>query len=509
MKWNFKNIFFITFLIGLIPAWPTNAKLLFSEVAWMGTTESANYEWIEIYNASYETIKLDGWAIVASDGSPAINLSGQINPNETVILERNESALPSITSHLIYSGALANQGEVLSIKDSNNNLIDIIDASLGWPAGDNDSKETMQRNQDKTWSTRAPTPKQTLLTQDESLMPDQNSNQINDKDEEAESNEEKETDDQASNKVSSTKMPDPEGVLDIPKQALVGNSFLIQARLHSKNNSSFEYGHLIINFGDGNYTETTDLKSPIYYQYSTAGEYLISYELRANPWSLEAVKKGEEIITVYEEVFLAEVDGTHLRLKLADNIEGWDLSGWQVNIDNGFYTKKLPPLTKLIQSHPVIKITIPTIKNILTITDTQGQIRFEYHQSPSSSLPTINLQTTEKTASIISLVTLAETSTKPETNPKKDDNQIPTIKTIAKNESPFLTEKESSLALVSESNDSINTKNYKWLVFWLATIIIFITWLPWVINRLSALYLQGGQLQKKQDPSADQYQLFP
>ena len=36
-------------------------SLIISEVAWSGTAAGVYYEWIELYNASSETIPLNGW----------------------------------------------------------------------------------------------------------------------------------------------------------------------------------------------------------------------------------------------------------------------------------------------------------------------------------------------------------------------------------------------------------------------------------------------------------------
>jgi len=52
-----------------------------------------------------------------------------------------------IPADLIYTGALGNNGENLELRDASSVLIDSIDCSAGWFAGDNDTKATMERKE--------------------------------------------------------------------------------------------------------------------------------------------------------------------------------------------------------------------------------------------------------------------------------------------------------------------------------------------------------------------------
>lgn len=123
-----------------------NLEVVINEVAWMGTTASANSEWLELYNNTEADIDLSGWTLSASDGTPQITLSGTIAAHGYFLLERtSDESVPTTTANQIYTGALGNAGEILSLKDQDNNLIDSLDGSAGWPAGDNDSKKTMER----------------------------------------------------------------------------------------------------------------------------------------------------------------------------------------------------------------------------------------------------------------------------------------------------------------------------------------------------------------------------
>jgi cysteine-rich repeat protein len=132
----------------------SDLSVVINEIAWMGTVVSSAKEWMELKNLKNEEIDLTGWTLKAGDGQPAISLSGKILANGYFLLERtNDDALPGVISDFIYTGALGNNGEVLELRDSQNNLIDNFDASTGWPAGDNTTKATMERKVDGTWQT--------------------------------------------------------------------------------------------------------------------------------------------------------------------------------------------------------------------------------------------------------------------------------------------------------------------------------------------------------------------
>ena len=139
------------------------ASVYINEVAWMGTANSANDEWIELHNDGSENVDLTGWALSAIDGVPVINFSNAVNKiisaGDYYLLERtDDTAVPGIVADLIYTGALSNDGEVLILKDKNGTETDRVNASTGWQAGDNVSKYTMQKIS-SGWITATGTPK--------------------------------------------------------------------------------------------------------------------------------------------------------------------------------------------------------------------------------------------------------------------------------------------------------------------------------------------------------------
>ncbi|MCL6642197.1 MAG: lamin tail domain-containing protein [Candidatus Bipolaricaulota bacterium] len=139
--------------------------VVISEVAWMGTAADANDEWIELYNTTNQSISLAGWRLVAADGTPTIAFSSAICSNLVIpaqgflLLERtDDTTVSDITADCIYTGALSNSGEALSLKDPSNNIIDTGNSDGGpWPAGHDTA--TMERldlltsDSDSNWAT--------------------------------------------------------------------------------------------------------------------------------------------------------------------------------------------------------------------------------------------------------------------------------------------------------------------------------------------------------------------
>ncbi|MBI4120944.1 MAG: lamin tail domain-containing protein [Parcubacteria group bacterium] len=151
----FRALLFIFFLLPL----SVGATVRINEIAWMGTVTSYNDEWIELYNDGSEAIILDGWQLVAADGSPNILLGGTIAAGGFFLLERpDDDSVPGIVADLLYTGALGNSGEHLALKDQSGAIIDELDQTSGWSGGNNTTKETMQWN-GVSWMTGTPSPR--------------------------------------------------------------------------------------------------------------------------------------------------------------------------------------------------------------------------------------------------------------------------------------------------------------------------------------------------------------
>ncbi len=129
---------------------PSHNSVIINEVAWMGSTKSSADEWIELKNISNQEIDLAGWQIINKNSGIKINLSlinkTKIGAGKFILLERtDDNSVPNVTADLIYTGGLSNTNEGIKLFDDGCNLIDEAFAGPNWPAGDNESKKTMER----------------------------------------------------------------------------------------------------------------------------------------------------------------------------------------------------------------------------------------------------------------------------------------------------------------------------------------------------------------------------
>lgn len=135
--------------------------VVINEVAWMGTAAYTGDEWIELYNTTGQDIDLTGWTLISDDDSPNTMLSGTIPANGFFLLERtNDTTVSDILADQIYTGALKDDGEILTLKDAGGEVIDTANGDGGpWLAGDKDSRSSMERinpsaeDSDSNWST--------------------------------------------------------------------------------------------------------------------------------------------------------------------------------------------------------------------------------------------------------------------------------------------------------------------------------------------------------------------
>ncbi|MGH9866893.1 MAG: lamin tail domain-containing protein [Candidatus Polarisedimenticolia bacterium] len=141
-----------TSLIVFLVAWSLSVSsasaqatldVVIHEIAWMGSTTSLNDEWMELRNNTGGDIDLTGWTLRSADGTPDVTLAGTIPAGGFFLLERtDDGSVPGIDADQIYTGALGNTGEILELRNA---LLGIQDSVNAWHAGNNTTKQTMQR----------------------------------------------------------------------------------------------------------------------------------------------------------------------------------------------------------------------------------------------------------------------------------------------------------------------------------------------------------------------------
>lgn len=141
------------------------ARVSITEIAWMGVSGSSGQygEWIELYNDG-QSQDLAGWKLKSGGGTDIIfTLTKTIPENGYLLIERTTASMtdpvPGIPgeSGSFGSGGLSNEGEFLTLEDTSGVIIESLNFSAGWPAGDATTKETMQRTS-SGWVTALATP---------------------------------------------------------------------------------------------------------------------------------------------------------------------------------------------------------------------------------------------------------------------------------------------------------------------------------------------------------------
>ena len=124
----------------------------------MGTKAHHSDEWIELYNNTDKDIDLSNWQMIfyplGDKGKPRIttfkglfkHTSPVIKGIDYFVLERtNDNPIKNIVADQIFKGGLKNQGGILELRDADNNLIDRVDCSNKWFAGNKDKRISMER----------------------------------------------------------------------------------------------------------------------------------------------------------------------------------------------------------------------------------------------------------------------------------------------------------------------------------------------------------------------------
>lgn len=120
--------------------------VVINEVAWSGSIDDSNDEWIELYNNTNAEIDLSGWYIEDDITTKYEIQSGTIPAKGFFLIEKTEDSILNLQADQIISLSLANTGDALLLKDSADNLIDSVNASGSmWQAGSNTTKATMER----------------------------------------------------------------------------------------------------------------------------------------------------------------------------------------------------------------------------------------------------------------------------------------------------------------------------------------------------------------------------
>lgn len=149
-------------LLFFTPVWVYGAVQI-TEVAWMGTSVSADDEWIELHNTGGVSVDMLGWTLT-DGGDITFTFSEEIEETTLpagayAVLERTDDSSAPVDAFAIYTGSLSNGGETLTLRRPDGTTVDTVAGADRWTqiGGNNTTKETPQRT-DTGWFTAASTP---------------------------------------------------------------------------------------------------------------------------------------------------------------------------------------------------------------------------------------------------------------------------------------------------------------------------------------------------------------
>lgn len=336
---NLKKYYYpLLFLLYISVPRVVDASVIFSEIAWMGTPESANAEWIEFYNTSSEIIDMSGWKLYESGGSTLVYTFTKQIPGKTYfVLERVTPSAPDPLPDIgdeagSFGGSgLSNSGEHLVLKNVEGTLVAEINSSSGWPAGESEDKKTMQRS-NGTWITAVPTPKAPPQTGtvDGSL----------------------DISPPASSGSSPTTQPKPVVQrstasfiqIKFPEQVFKGQQATFDFSVF-KDGYEWLAGYFYWNMGDGTVYEFTKMQK-VQHTYTDAGDYSVTVSFALTPY-LEPLLMETTRVSVLDPSLELSLEKGGTTLLLSYKGEGLiDIGGWKVVSTDGEYT--FPLRTRLL-----------------------------------------------------------------------------------------------------------------------------------------------------------------
>ena len=143
-------------------------KVIINEVAWMGTASSSHEEWLEFFNSSTSSVDVSSWSIYGADTGECLNFSQADGSARTsfapgdYLLYGNEEDIFSEVDIDIWDATLGlNNSDPGDLKFFNKEdcgegkgvIIDEVNNTEEWLAGETEECKTMERKNASTWET--------------------------------------------------------------------------------------------------------------------------------------------------------------------------------------------------------------------------------------------------------------------------------------------------------------------------------------------------------------------
>ncbi len=301
------------------------ADVRITEIAWMGTTESQFGEWFELYNDTSDEVNLVGWKLFEDTGAQIVfTLTKTIPANGYLLVERTTASSPDPVpgvndeSGTFGGSGFSNTGEDLVLKDGQGSIIQTLSFLSGWPAGDAETKKTMQWDGTK-WVTAVATPKTGISSGGGGAPPAET----------------------PTGTTYITKKFEPKIELSLPKTiyATVAEEYNSKTFLES---GEVYNGLFLWNMGDGAIYKSNS-PSSIKHSYKYPGTYTISFAYYTTHYDKKAVlSKSIERIVVDPKIIFNVIPDKGFQFTNTDNTPV-DLSGWVIVLPDKII--ELPPFT--------------------------------------------------------------------------------------------------------------------------------------------------------------------
>ena len=303
------------------------ASVRITEIAWMGTTESQFAEWFELFNDSNDEVNLSGWKLYEDGGEQLVfTLAKTISGSGYLLVERTTASSPDPIPEIndesgpFGGSGFSNTGENLVLKDNQSSSVQTLNFLSGWPAGDVETKKTMQWDGTK-WVTASATPKAPLQT---STSDDTPSGQ-----------------DKPSGSAWTAPKIEPKVEFSIPKTIYSTVSYEYNAKTFLEYGEAYN-GVFLWNMGDGTVYKSNKYQS-INHVYKYPGTYTISFAYYKNPYDKKPfLSNSIERSVVTPKILFSIVQDKGFQFSNTDSVP-IDISGWVISLQDK--TVELPAFT--------------------------------------------------------------------------------------------------------------------------------------------------------------------
>jgi hypothetical protein len=130
-------------------------QVFVNEIAWMGVSvkdvaasQYWRYEWLELYNTTNQTVSVSGWVLELwrEKLDYTVELAGTIAPQDYFVIAASDKVSEVDFNYANLGGKFNNAGQRIVLKNNLGQIVEELDFSLGWSAGDNEEKFTMERS---------------------------------------------------------------------------------------------------------------------------------------------------------------------------------------------------------------------------------------------------------------------------------------------------------------------------------------------------------------------------